>query len=62
MTPNPFGVSTFEGEGPSGEYVLPAGESLRFRYRIYIHKGDATEGEVAAQHADYASPPSVVVE
>ena len=62
MTTNPFAVSTFEGEGPSGEYLLPAGESLRFRYRIYIHKGDATEGKVAEQNSSYAGPPRVQIE
>ena len=37
LTANPFGVSVFEGPGYSGEHALPAGESLRFRYRVYVH-------------------------
>ena len=57
MTTNPFGVSTFEGEGPSGEHVLRARDSLRFRYRVYIHKGDATDGKVAEKYNSYVSPP-----
>ena len=62
LTTNPFAVSTFEGGGPSGEYLLPAGESLLVSYRVYVHAGDASEGGVAEQDRLYASPPEVVVE
>ncbi len=61
LTTNPFAVSTFEGGGPSGEYVLPARDSLRFRYRIYIHKGDASEAKVAEKNNNYVTPPAVQV-
>ena len=37
---NPFGYRDF-GRKESGKYTLPAGESLRFRYRIILHEGDA---------------------
>ena len=62
LTTNPFAVSTFEGGGPSGEYLLPAGESLLVRYRVYVHAGDVAGGGVAEQGRLYASPPEVVVE
>ena len=61
MTANPFGKSTFEGGGPSGSYRLPAGESLRLRYRIYVHEGDAAAGGVAERYAGYADPPAIEV-
>ena len=58
MTANPFGIATFEGD-PSrdGSYTLPAGETVIFRYRIYIHKGDAREGNVAEKYQNYINPP-----
>jgi hypothetical protein len=61
LTANPFGVSVFEGPGHSGEHTLPAGESLRFRYRVYVHQGDATEGRVAEKYNNYVNPPTVEV-
>ena len=62
LTTNPFAVSTFEGGGPSGEYLLPAGESLLFRYRVYVHAGGAAEAGVAEHGRLYADPPAVLVE
>ena len=39
---NPFGVHDFERlqDDKAGEYLLPKGESITFRYRILFHKGD----------------------
>ena len=61
MTANPFGASTFKGGGPSGEYRLPAGASLRLRYRVYVHEGDAAAGRVAEKYAGYAEPPRLEI-
>jgi len=37
---NPFGVSYFEKkERGTGDFVLAAGESLRLRYRVLLHRG-----------------------
>ena len=60
-TANPFGLSYFEGKGYNGDYTLPAGESLRFRYRVYIHKGDVVEGKVSEKYHNYVNPPKVQV-
>lgn len=54
---NPFGLHDFDNKPESkvdGTYVLPAGESLVLRYRIYLHKGDEKEGKVAEAYLDYA--------
>ena len=59
MTANPFGLSYFEGAGYNGDYTLPAGEALTFRYRIYVHTGDAAEGKVAEKYHNYIHPPKV---
>ena len=62
MTANPFGIATFEGDpSRNGDYTLPAGAELKFRYRIYIHKGDAGEGKVAEKYHNYINPPKVQV-
>ncbi len=59
MTANCFGLHDFFNlrEKP-GDYTLPAGESLVFRYRIYIHPGDAFQGQVGAKFQDYINPPA----
>jgi len=62
LTANPFGLSYFTGDRRDrhkGDYTLEAGKRLSFRYRIYFHRGNETEGAVAARYADYAAPPKV---
>ncbi|NLC56101.1 MAG: hypothetical protein GX774_04615, partial [Armatimonadetes bacterium] len=62
MTANMFGLSAFYNDPERrGDYVLPAGQSLRFRYRIYVHPGDARQGAVAAKYHDFINPPAVTV-
>jgi hypothetical protein len=51
---NPFGIHDFEKKpAGTGNMVLPADQKLTFRYRIYIHRGDEREGQVAERYADY---------
>ena len=59
MSANPFGLSEFLGEGHCGDYVLPAGETIVFSYRVYIHEGDAGTGQVKAMYRAYTALPSV---
>jgi len=51
---NPFGVHYFEKkpEG-AGKITIPAGESLTWWYRIYIHKGDEKQAQVAKHYREY---------
>jgi hypothetical protein len=59
---NPFGVRDFVGkEAPSGAHTLAKGDSLTFRYRIYIHEGDAQAANVSSIWEQYAHPPLVRV-
>ncbi len=53
---NPFGVHYFERkpEG-TGNLVVPAGESVTFKWRFYFHKGDEKQGRVAEHYRQYAS-------
>ncbi|HIE14295.1 TPA: hypothetical protein EYP70_03385 [Candidatus Bathyarchaeota archaeon] len=63
MTANPFGISYFTG-GPRGigDYKLKEGDTLEFKYRIFIHEGDAEKGGVREAYHNYINPPKVIIE
>jgi hypothetical protein len=53
---NPFGVHDFEKKPKgTGDYTLPAGQSITFRYRFYMHKGDDAQARVAEHYQEYIS-------
>ncbi len=53
---NPFGQHDFEKlkDKAAGDLVVPAGKSVTFRYRFYLHQGTAEEAQVASKYQDYA--------
>jgi hypothetical protein len=52
---NPFGVSTFTGDKTqSFPTELEIGKSLRYRYRVIIHPGDAASANIPAEWEKYA--------
>jgi hypothetical protein len=52
---NPFGVRDFENDKTrDGSLTVEAGQSVRFRYRVIIHPGDAQTSAIAAQFERYA--------
>jgi hypothetical protein len=53
---NPFGRHDFEklSDKSAGNLVIPAGQSITFRYRFYLHHGDEKEGRVAEMYQQYA--------
>ncbi|MDR3635073.1 MAG: PmoA family protein [Isosphaeraceae bacterium] len=57
---NPFGWHDF-GMKKSGEYTLPAGEPIRFRYRVVLHRGDTASAHIPQAFEGYAKPPRVEV-
>ena len=59
MSANPFGISAFLGGNHNGDYVLRAGESIDFSYRVYIHEGGASEGEVSSMYHAFVDPPTI---
>jgi hypothetical protein len=57
---NPFGKHDFESlpDKNAGDLVVPAGKSVTFRYRCYIHEGDEKQGKVADRYAEYIKTPA----
>jgi hypothetical protein len=55
---NPFGQHDFEKlpDKQTGDLTVPAGGSLTFRYRVYLHEGDPQQAAVAEQYRQYAKP------
>jgi hypothetical protein len=52
---NPFGQHDFESlsDPHAGDFKLPAGQSVTFRYRVVLHEGDERSGRIAERYADY---------
>jgi hypothetical protein len=60
MTANPFAWSHYYRDPKrDGSHVLKPGASLLFRYRVYLHLGDAAAGAVAEKYHDFINPPRV---
>jgi hypothetical protein len=52
---NPFGIHDFEKKpAGTGNLVIPAGQSVTFKYRFYFHQGDDKQGKVAERYHEYA--------
>jgi len=54
---NPFGNATFSGDKTAAHIptTLEPGQSLRFRYRVIIHPGDAMTAKIADQWTKYSA-------
>ena len=52
---NPFGQHDFEKlkDKAAGSLVVPAGHSITFRYRFYLHEGDEQQAKVAERYQAY---------
>jgi hypothetical protein len=52
---NPFGGADMDKTLPkgAGDLKIPAGGTLAFKYRIYIHEGDTAQAKVAEQYAEF---------
>lgn len=60
ITANPFGHSHFKsGLLTDGSHVIRAGDTLTFRYRLFLHTNDARRARVAERYHDYVNPPQV---
>ena len=54
---NPFCEREMDKTQPTGtgDFKLPAGQSVTFRYRIILHAGDAAQAQIAERFAEYAA-------
>ncbi|MBO3801116.1 MAG: PmoA family protein [Thermoproteota archaeon] len=61
MTANMFGVSYFNGSSKmKGDYILPKGEVLKFKYRVLVHEGK-DPNYIKSKYIDFIYPPKVEV-
>ena len=58
---NPFGYHDF-GLKESGDHTLPANQTLHFRYRLVLHKGDTLSAQIPDAFRNYATPPVCEIE
>jgi hypothetical protein len=58
---NPFGWHDF-GRKESGSYTVPAGQSIRFGYRVILHEGDTASARLPDAFRAYTEPPTVDVQ
>lgn len=57
LAANPFGQHEFEklSNENVGDLKIPAGQSVTFRYRFYLHSGSAEEARVAEHFEEFAT-------
>ena len=55
---NPFGWHDF-GKPEKGDYVIPAGQSIEFHYRVILHQGATESAAPARLFEGYAHPPTI---
>ena len=55
---NPFGLHDFQNRPKgAGDMTLPAGGKATFRYRLYLHEGNA-ESRLSAMQEEFAALPA----
>ncbi|HLJ55167.1 MAG TPA: PmoA family protein [Chthonomonadaceae bacterium] len=62
MTANPFGYTAYTGGIKEGSYTLRICESLRFRYRVAVHRGSCADADIGGRYLDFVAPPRVTVD
>jgi hypothetical protein len=54
---NPFARHAFDPSAPAASYTLKAGEEMKFRFRVVLHKGDEQQGHIAEAWKQYSGQP-----
>ena len=63
MTANCFGWSHYRPDLKlRGDVDFKKGSTTQWRYRLFVHKGDAGKGRVGERYLDYAFPPQITLE
>ncbi|NRA97837.1 MAG: PmoA family protein, partial [Planctomycetes bacterium] len=56
---NPFGTRAFEGKKqPKGDFLIASGESVTFRWRLVLHRGDAKSAHIGDRHRTWGAAPA----
>jgi hypothetical protein len=56
LAANPFGLRDFYHDPhQDGSYMIPAGGSIQFKYRVFVHDGNYKQAHVAQKYAEYAA-------
>jgi hypothetical protein len=59
---NPFALKSYEPDkGCNGDYTIPNGDEIGFKYRVYVHEGDTEQGSVRDRYFNFIAPPKVEV-
>jgi hypothetical protein len=62
MTANCFAWSHYRpGSKTKGDLTFRKGSKTTWRYRVYLHEGDASKGRVKARFLDFLHPPTVIL-
>ena len=61
MTANPFGYSHYTNGLKEGSHVLKSGETLSFRYRMILHRGELCESGISQHYLNYALQPKATM-
>jgi len=56
---DPFGRHAFDPSQPESHWTVDAGKSLRFRWRVVIHPGDAQSAHIAELYKKWSQEPGV---
>jgi len=51
---NPFARHAFDPSVPKASYLLKSGDTMKFRYRVILHKGDEKDGRIAESFEKYS--------
>ena len=51
---DPFGQKAFDPKAEESHWKVPAGQSVRFRWRVVIHPGDTQSAHIADLYKDFA--------
>jgi hypothetical protein len=54
---NPFARHAFDPNVPKASYTIKAGDSIKFRFRVILHKGDEKTANIAQAWEKYSQQP-----
>ena len=61
MVANPFALSAYYHDPKrDGSYILPSDKNLVFRYRLFVHPGNARKAKITEAYHNYINPPEVL--